>query len=578
MSVQLPDMQDNIAASSPSDVVRVPWTEISIPVGVQLTEAGAPSSSDWATFSAGLDLCLTPDQAAAYPVQREPYDWRSFPVAQLNNPDGQCSQQPYGTLGSWYHVYDDGGGALYPYSQQQTFDGSQPTTSGVIKVHWYLPYIANTLRLHLFIHSSAGSDDQVTDPVNLMVMPAALMQLKVLPYTILYAPPGANSAASYQGSTSFGTTMIVGSTVNIDDTATETRVTQSNDNIAASALGLSFNLSSDSSWDHTVTSGVGLATSSSTSLIRSDKLTYTLGSPAATTTTSPETYGSEPFWNDEVVLLLHPQLAVWDFAGTADVQMLGAFGSQNAPTFARPTLRQLDTCANGGGLADEVLAKTQPPINLSADECLALATLDPLYGYGQSVVPASVRAQKITEQEFGAGIGSYDIKDEQDVQLKREDAKEASYSASVEDLRSSSQTIGVGLTEGVSDKDECLGGGSCDVKTSVDISLTGGLKNTDGNRASYNTKMDITYRQSNAITEEQAIALEGKLDDAKSMHIAGIYFDNTFGTWMFIDPDAEVSPLVKARENQNSGKGGVGERGCGLATTRPCVLPTGRTP
>src|SRR5579859_4290214 len=241
MSLQFPGGQDGINASSPNDVVRVPWTNVIVPVGVQLTENGAATADDWADFSAQLQLCLTPPEAAAYPMQNEPWDWRSF-TQMLGPASDPCTQQPYGTLGNWYTVLDDGGAAEYPYSIDTRLNGGQSSVSGVMKLNWHLPFISNTLRLHLIVNSSIGSDDQLTEPVNLMVLPAALMQLKVLPYTILYAPPGANSTATYQGSTSFATTMTVGSNTSIDDTESEHRTNSNSDNIAASAFGLSFNL------------------------------------------------------------------------------------------------------------------------------------------------------------------------------------------------------------------------------------------------------------------------------------------------------------------------------------------------
>jgi hypothetical protein len=556
MSLQFPSGQESINASSPADVQRVPWTNVSIPIGVQLAENGATSADDWSDFSAQLQLCLTPEEAAAYPVQNEPRDWRDFsPV--LGPANGQCVEQPYGALASWYPVYDDGGAGQYPYSQHVRLDGSQPTASGLIKLYWHFPFISNTLRVHLFIDSSAGHDEQLSDPLSVLVLPAALMQLKVLPYTILYAPPGANSAADYQGSTSFATTMTVGSNTTIDNTASQTRVISNSDSISASGLGLTFDLQNDGGWDHTVTSGVGLATSSSTSLNRADRLTFTLGTPSAggSGSGSPESYPGEPFWNDQIVLLLHPQLAIWDFGGKADVQMLGAIGTQTAPTFARPSVRQLDTCAEGGAFDDEILSHNG--ISLTPDECSALLSMDPFYLDGQPVPPLAARGQHITEQEYGGGSGSYDLKDEKDTQLKQDVEKDASYSATVEDVHSTTQTIGLQLMEG--SKDE--------------LSLTGGLKDSEGNRATYDTKMTITYRQSNAVTEDQAITVEGRLDDAKLSHLVDIYYDNTFGTFMFVDPDADASPLFRSRQKSNGVGGGGVQVGGGHAVVECTPLP-----
>jgi hypothetical protein len=36
--------------------------------------------------------------------------------------------------------------------------------------------------------------------------------------------------------------------------------------------------------------------------------------------------------------------------------------------------------------------------------------------------------------------------------------------------------------------------------------------------------------------------VDAKLDDNVSKHLVDVFYDNTFGAWMFVDPDAEFGP------------------------------------
>ena len=66
------------------------------------------------------------------------------------------------------------------------------------------------------------SDNTLSAPFTAVVSPEALMQLNVLPYTILYQPPGDMSTVSYAVGSNYGTTFTLGNS----NTKTETSTTE----------------------------------------------------------------------------------------------------------------------------------------------------------------------------------------------------------------------------------------------------------------------------------------------------------------------------------------------------------------
>ena len=89
------------------------------------------------------------------------------------------------------------------------------------------------------------------------MLPAALAQLKVLPYTIVYMPPGNASDSSFSTSTTFGTQVTAGDTTSLDNSTRKTSTLDVATTISAS-FGLSgVDLSTDSHWDHTTSADVG---------------------------------------------------------------------------------------------------------------------------------------------------------------------------------------------------------------------------------------------------------------------------------------------------------------------------------
>ena len=97
-----------------------------------------------------------------------------------------------------------------------------------------------------------------------MVLLAALAQLKVMPYTIIYMPPGNASDSTYTTTTTFGTTMTAGDSTAIDNT-TKTNSSLDLNATISGGFGLAGgDLTAGSHWDRTTSSDVGTVRTDST--------------------------------------------------------------------------------------------------------------------------------------------------------------------------------------------------------------------------------------------------------------------------------------------------------------------------
>ncbi len=143
-------------------------------------------------------------------------------------------------------------------------------------------------------HPSASqfSYAQALNPFQVVVLPVALAQLKVLPYTLLYAPPGDASKGTYATTTSYGMSMAVDSklatnqatTVDNKDTAAESVGAGSGKGDLSDLLGggsLGATLSASQSWDHSTKTGTGTITDVATnqSTTYQSVASFTLSNP-----------------------------------------------------------------------------------------------------------------------------------------------------------------------------------------------------------------------------------------------------------------------------------------------------------
>jgi hypothetical protein len=394
-------------------------------------------------------------------------------------------------------------------------------------------------------------------------------------------------------SNAFQTQMSVGSGTQIDNSK-KTSITSETNASGGGSIGVSifsagFNFSQDSSFDHSTETGVGLGTSSSTGTSSSQTIAWTLcngvcppsSTPLNTTPGTSGSYKTEPFWQDEIDVLVHPQLGIWDFGGTPTVQLVAA-----QPSLARLTVFNLDACAKGVSNAinqDPVLTATHE--TLTAQECLSLAQLDPFYSLGQSRSFASnaqnpdadARFHFITQAEYWP-THSYSLSQITQVSVQQTHNQAASYEASVEDVTSNKWSENI-----------TLGTGSNTATAGVlNLGLSASVTLTQGNSTTTSSKMTISYQQSNETTTQTTTTIQGLLNDDHSSlspmpASANIFFDKTFGGYLFQDPAAcGTSPLCGAKIATSSAANPVttatGLLQTNAATGAPAPAPSSGTP
>jgi hypothetical protein len=290
----------------------------------------------------------------------------------------------------------------------------------------------------LYSGTSAFSDDQSSPPFAATLVPDALIQLDVLPYTIVYQPPGNQSTASYTMGTGYSTSASLSSTEGSSTVDSSELSWTLQESLTAGfptlGPGIKATVSNTNSWDTTTAHGYGDNFMASNSNLQTTtqsltegpttKLGYlipgkgltcpgisgpppktgidyegqvagtgTVAGPSCTAPVSPpntynlsqcpncsnytSAYFDEPFWSDQFTLLVHPQFAVYDLGGTMpqDVMVAGA-------ATVTISVQNLWDCATGdtpGGVNECVLYYQDPgypdcTTPVSGDQCLVLAS------------------------------------------------------------------------------------------------------------------------------------------------------------------------------------------------------------
>jgi hypothetical protein len=213
----------------------------------------------------------------------------------------------------------------------------------------------------------ARIDWRVSDSFNVVVIPTALVQLKTMPYAIVYAPPGDQSTVTFTTQNGYMTSFTVGNSqgtsnksMNEQSSSTKDSFTigykyapamgsksvsgdasgsGSNPGLAGASAMASFTSTGADTWDTTTTYGVATTNgkgdqgTSSISLARSWPIPIdysltpgsgvTCANPDCSTLTTPNpvtVYFNEPFWNDRFVMIVHPQFAAWVLYGNSQGQ------------------------------------------------------------------------------------------------------------------------------------------------------------------------------------------------------------------------------------------------------------------
>ena len=426
------------------------------------------------------------------------------------------------------------------------------------------------------VESSGGPELLVTrfaiSLPNITVLPAAFLTMKVLPYTILYRPPGDKSQGSFQTTESYGTSMTTGVSTAIDNTTAFMQSLDVKTDAKITALILSIEhqedstTSSTSATDNNSTVGTGLVTGNSHSQVRQ----WTLGSgggdptilPAAQfvtpntctaanyvasgcTVTAGETFAQEPFWEDQIVVLLNPTAELWDFKAGTTMQLLGA------QDYDKISITDLAACATNTEKYGWTLSNQS---KLTPAECLDLLGLDPYYMAGQSFDPSKSNRGLYV----GVGSGNYggDPRNPTAAPVVTGFQDVFNYSTAQSTNASASYQSTVTSVTGFS----WSNGMSLNAKQSVqglDLGISGGVTVTQGNQNTLGTQMKVSYSASTVGTSTKATQISGSFADDYDFDTPAcqnnsvkcytpqvkVYIDELFGSYMFSDPDAPPNPF-----------------------------------
>ncbi|HUO99484.1 MAG TPA: hypothetical protein VMU01_12505 [Rhizomicrobium sp.] len=400
-----------------------------------------------------------------------------------------------------------------------------------------------------------GEEDVHTPAFNLVVLPTAMVQLKVIPENIVYMPPGNKSTANLKITRTFSTTITAGETAEVDNSSSNDQWMElvSEGGISAgigSVFKLGFNGSSDTKWDNTTVlkSGQSLERDLTGANEQAIAFTRTITADPASVPGAAGAFAKEPFWSDLVVVLVHPQLGIWDFFGNQKVQLIAAQSAAGLPNDIAVTVGELDACANhkapfANGYSFTTASQQQE--TLTADDCKALAKLDPFWGIGQSADVTSRAQLMVPSQEYGiplTGPASDNSLDIQVITSNSEtvtDTNTTTYTSTVDDIVSTTSSSGI-----------TLGGGPGGGIPVVDIGLSNSVTLKSGSVTDTQLTMQLTYKNSSATTNRLDVQTEGLIDDgikrAAAPHVE-VYSDDAFGSLMFRDPDAPCSPMPACR-------------------------------
>ena len=384
-----------------------------------------------------------------------------------------------------------------------------------------------------------------------------MFQLKVLPQTIVYLPPGNTSFGSYTVTTTFTTvSLTVGDTSQIDNMLNSNdQWTEDVDQTDASVdiskiLSLGFSSSDDTKWDTKTTVKAGQSQEHDLQSQTQVQIAATAKVIASTANVPGKsgTPANEPFRGDDVIVLVHPQFAVWDFYGKTTVQLIAASNSTTPEETSASAPATSDACASGiapfpNGIP--FTAATGAQDVLTAADCRNLVILDPFYGKGQA---ANVRARGTlfaAQQAYGVapssppgpgnGLG-LDLKQISSLQTTVTNQSTQTYASTVEDIVATSQSAGLKI------------GASAPIS-----GLTLGLSNTttvkQGTNSDNSQTMTLTYKNSSATSFRQDIAIEGSINDNQNRGYppqVAVYLDNIFGGMMPVDPGRPAGALQAA--------------------------------
>ena len=201
---------------------------------------------------------------------------------------------------------------------------------------------------------------QTSSAFTVVITPEAWMQLDVVPYTIMYRPPGDQSTVKFTTGAAYATNFSLSDST--QNTNTNTTTTSDPFNFKE-VVGI-FTAGDSGSLDQSVLSGFGNSTQSGSTSSSSMAISGTWSKladvsliPGSGDTCAAPTdcsqvkhdaniYTQEPFWDDLFILLVHAQFAVYVLGGGQDRYVM--YGA--VPVTANITVTELAACAKGQAL------------------------------------------------------------------------------------------------------------------------------------------------------------------------------------------------------------------------------------
>ncbi len=425
---------------------------------------------------------------------------------------------------------------------------------------------------------------------NVVVSPAALIQLSVVPHTIVYQPVGNQSTVTFQASTNYGTNFSLGNSSEMSNTSSDTQKTSENFNFSLSFF-LGVTNTQKGTYDTTTKESFGTTNTSTNggssglsfsgtwnapafvSLLPGSGATCATTTDCSSTKIDPNIRLKEPFWLDRFILLVHPQFAAWVLGNDKDRYVM--YGA--VPVTANADVAQLDACAGGvllygqdqcqidytddgltaSGGGGIFYSGTSHSIELTKADAANLLQLDPFYVSGQGAQLPVQRANPIASANYGAKIGQpptpYTVTLNNTTQSQQGTSNQQSSSSDVTDVIGYDNSIGMqgalsnsgaGYKAGFTLDNGDQTSWSSGIKTTYTDSTASSIQNVTSATVTLNDIDDTTA----GVNGQACKACHDPLPQVPSVNI---FMDRMFGSFMFQDPaaphkDAPITSILPA--------------------------------
>jgi len=439
------------------------------------------------------------------------------------------------------------------------------------------------------------TDGKTSPAFNVVIPPAAMLETNVIPYTIIYQPPGDASTVSFNAAKTYSTQFNISGTKNVVNKSTTSQTSSTNFAMDMAFL-IGFTGASGTTETDTTEKDFGTQQGGGPQGQSSTAFTFEWDLPAqpglvpgaglicnptttvvcASTTPTPNLYALEPFWYDTFVLIVRPQFVVWVIGGNADrYQMYGA-----APALGETEVALLDACATGNTLSygvfdpcavnysdsnlgleksNLVYKGSTGTVKLSASEARNLLALDPFYAGGQNADLDASRVNLVDSTTYGSTAA--ESGSSQKVTVANTDQLQLNKTAQVTYTTDITQMEGDSTSTGLTFKLSGGGGGGGSGGGSSGATAGGGESLTIGSQDKFTNETDIQlqYQNSTAVSDQKVTTANVTLNDTANCPTTpptppatptlchgplevrpsvNIFLDRAFGGFMFQDPGA----------------------------------------